>query len=606
MVKLKSVSSPNNHLTRSKSKDGPSCNSVKAGNSDLNFALRKPKHCPLQRDSNVLTEVLGPDLGMFKVSGRSVEQLDPLLKDVFSLQDELGSFAEIAKGHSIQRFTPLIEERLDEISKGGVLIPDQEAIESNMKKLEFAVVGKILGKKMSYSFIQTELQRKWKRFGDFKFLLFGRVSFICIFSSLGAREAVLNGGPWNIAGHMVGLSKWAPDFDPESMNGLFSPVWVRFPNLPLIYWDKKNINRIASMIGRPIWYDEITNVWGKSSYARVCISLDISKQLPKGTWIQGINGKFFQRCEFEEVPIFCFGCGRIGHFKDNCQEIKPNEQMEVEGVLPAVSRPGDSPAAVLEEETVETAITDHPWVVVKRKVRQWTKQEIVKPISSAQLNADPGDVRLMWRRKGSTFSIGESSGSKEKFVAKQGEEMQRSSVIQKGIVFHDPMRKGLIRGNEPSGAGKGKEEQIDSFKNFVYNRTAKHAVITNESPSFITLEDILVPVDPLEWQLSQDTSNSIAACLANTIGAAESVLRVAATGHDKRLFLKVIVILYTQSVFGRMASGATIAYAGLCFCCIYIFAQNSLIAKFTCKIGRRESTAGAQDCMQTDEASSIK
>ncbi|KAI0492174.1 hypothetical protein KFK09_026440 [Dendrobium nobile] len=94
--------------------------------------------------------------------------------------------------------------------------------------------------------------------------------------------------------------------------------------------------------------------------------------------------------------------------------------------------------------------------------------------------------------------------------------------------------------------------------------------------------NISVPVDPLEWQLSQDTSNSLAACLANTIGAAESVLRVAATGHDKRLFLKVF---------------------GLCICCIYIFAQNSVIAKFTCKIGRRESTAGAQDSMQTDEAS---
>lgn len=53
-----------------------------------------------------------------------------------------------------------------------------------------------------------------------------------------------------------------------------------------------------------------------------------------------------------------------------------------------------------------------------------------------------------------------------------------------------------------------------------------------------------VPVDPLEWQISQDTANSIAACLANTIGAAESVLRVAATGHDKRLFFKVTLLLW--------------------------------------------------------------
>ncbi|RWW30195.1 hypothetical protein GW17_00005227 [Ensete ventricosum] len=50
-----------------------------------------------------------------------------------------------------------------------------------------------------------------------------------------------------------------------------------------------------------------------------------------------------------------------------------------------------------------------------------------------------------------------------------------------------------------------------------------------------------VPVDPLEWQISQDMANTIVACLANTVGAAESVLRVAATGHDGRLFLKVII-----------------------------------------------------------------
>ncbi|GJV06371.1 hypothetical protein Tco_1344027 [Tanacetum coccineum] len=50
--------------------------------------------------------------------------------------------------------------------------------------------------------------------------------------------------------------------------------------------------------------------------------------------------------------------------------------------------------------------------------------------------------------------------------------------------------------------------------------------------------NIQVPVDPLEWQISQDTANSLFACLANTVGATESVLRVAATGHDKRLFLK--------------------------------------------------------------------
>ncbi|CAF2114975.1 hypothetical protein YC2023_103816 [Brassica napus] len=37
---------------------------------------------------------------------------------------------------------------------------------------------------------------------------------------------------------------------------------------------------------------------------------------------------------------------------------------------------------------------------------------------------------------------------------------------------------------------------------------------------------------------------NIVARLANTVGAAESVLRVAATGHDKRLFLKASSVFF--------------------------------------------------------------
>ncbi|ERN12512.1 hypothetical protein AMTR_s00025p00186730 [Amborella trichopoda] len=102
-----------------------------------------------------------------------------------------------------------------------------------------------------------------------------------------------------------------------------------------------------------------------------------------------------------------------------------------------------------------------------------------------------------------------------------------------------------------------------------------------------------VPVDPLEWQISQETANGIAAWMANTIGAAESVLRVAATGHDKRLFLKVVVFLYLLSALGRSASGATIAYGALCLVCLFVVTQNSQQVN-TCSsqfLRRRDSTS---------------
>eukprot|EP01018_Ginkgo_biloba_P027893 Gb_36106 [translate_table: standard] len=93
--------------------------------------------------------------------------------------------------------------------------------------------------------------------------------------------------------------------------------------------------------------------------------------------------------------------------------------------------------------------------------------------------------------------------------------------------------------------------------------------------------NVCVPVDPLEWQISQETANKIAACMANTIGAAESVLRVAASGHDKKLFLKVVVVLYVLSAVGRATSGATVAYAALWLASL-IFCKLKLLPDSTC------------------------
>ncbi|CAN1139514.1 Reticulon-like protein B22 [Linum perenne] len=106
--------------------------------------------------------------------------------------------------------------------------------------------------------------------------------------------------------------------------------------------------------------------------------------------------------------------------------------------------------------------------------------------------------------------------------------------------------------------------------------------------------NISLPVDPLEWQISQDTANTIVAWFANTIGAAESVLRVAATGHDKRLFFKVVICLYVLSALGRLVSGVTVAYAALFVFCLYMLAENSerCSSCLSWLLGRSNSTSG--------------
>ncbi len=65
----------------------------------------------------------------------------------------------------------------------------------------------------------------------------------------------------------------------------------------------------------------------------------------------------------------------------------------------------------------------------------------------------------------------------------------------------------------------------------------------------IMIECRIFPVDLSGWQVSVKSANYVAAMLANTLGATEGVLTIAAVGSDFKLFLKVNSEGLTQPLF---------------------------------------------------------
>ncbi|XP_020700723.1 uncharacterized protein LOC110112751 [Dendrobium catenatum] len=245
-------------------------------------------------------------------------------------------------------------EDFNTISGDGISIDlNLDRVRANMEMLDRAVVGKILGRRASFFLLKSEIQRQWGRFGEFQLTSLGEDCFICIFTSVEARNEVLRGVPWFIGGNLVGLDRWTPNFSPTSMEGLSSPVWIRLPNLPLQYWDECNIARIATKIGTPLWIDALTANWGIREYARVCVRMNLANKLQAGVWVNGWNGRFYQKVEYKGIGIMCFGCGKIGHRRDHCplkdggqgdagsrkaeEQLKQSEPMEV-----VIARWGDS------------------------------------------------------------------------------------------------------------------------------------------------------------------------------------------------------------------------------------------------------------------------
>lgn len=110
-------------------------------------------------------------------------------------------------------------------------------------------------------------------------------------------------------------------------------------------------------MGKPIRVDYATNHLTRARYARVCVEIDLTKPILSKVWV----GNHWQTILYENLHSLCFHCGRVGHQKSQCADLKgkspvqqqnPTESFRVDGPLvnhlghghvsdPGVSNPTD-------------------------------------------------------------------------------------------------------------------------------------------------------------------------------------------------------------------------------------------------------------------------
>jgi hypothetical protein len=132
---------------------------------------------------------------------------------------------------------------------------------------------------------------------------------------------VLGGGPYYVFGRPLILQVMLDffDFKPNDMTKL--PTWVRFPNLPLRCWTPLCLSKLASVIGKPIHYDDFTTNMTRLSYARVLIEVDLLGDLPSSVNVVLPNGSnLAQQVLYESLPYFCKSCHVLRHTENACRK----------------------------------------------------------------------------------------------------------------------------------------------------------------------------------------------------------------------------------------------------------------------------------------------
>jgi hypothetical protein len=139
-------------------------------------------------------------------------------------------------------------------------------------------------------------------------------------------QRALKGNPWTIRNSWLMVQPWDREKDPKDLDFHTVPIWLQLWNLPL---HCKTIT-MGKHLGAQIGHVEDAAIYDFPEKARIIkikVHMDTNQAIKPGIFIgnakDGIKWIDFR---YENLPMFCFLCGHIGHNESNCEQTPINTE----------------------------------------------------------------------------------------------------------------------------------------------------------------------------------------------------------------------------------------------------------------------------------------
>ena len=162
------------------------------------------------------------------------------------------------------------------------------------------------------------INSSWKPKGHFDLHLGSKGFFTISFISLEDRNCIIDRDLYFYYSAGLFLRPSKERFSPENENMWIAPVWIRLYSLPNEYWDAEILEDLGNCVGTFIKIFEQTKAQRYMAYARICLYMDLSKELPKAIKMSWDDKDWVQTLDHEQNSFRCHRCHEYGHMFKEC------------------------------------------------------------------------------------------------------------------------------------------------------------------------------------------------------------------------------------------------------------------------------------------------